>query len=130
MGKEGDNYITCSNDETVKVWSLEHGCQKVLKGHSSFVFDVCHNMDKNLLVSASDDRNVHAWEMGSGKIIAKLLHPNTIWCCELSPLNDIITGCADGAVRIFTFDKSRYASQEEVDTYTKETKMSVNNTQA
>jgi hypothetical protein len=26
-------------------------------------------------------------------LITKILHPKTVWCCGLTPIGDIISGC-------------------------------------
>jgi len=88
-----------------------------LEEHESFVFDFVFDSVKKRLISASDDRTVHVWDVYTGKVLSRILHPNTIWCCGLTPLGDIITGCGDGVVRIFTEHGERYAEHEMIKEY-------------
>ncbi len=46
------------------------------------------------------------------------MHPGTVWSISVNKLNlDLITGCSDNKVRIFTLDPNRYAEKIEIDEY-------------
>ena len=64
-----------------------------MKGHKSYVFDIVFSTELKRLISASDDRTLGIWDSYSGNLITKILHPKTVWCCGLTPIGDIISGC-------------------------------------
>ena len=59
----GLGFASCSNDETVKLWSLDGTNLSVMKGHTGFVFSVM-TLDSGEIVSASDDCTVRVWRGG------------------------------------------------------------------
>jgi phospholipase A-2-activating protein len=51
-------------------------------------------------------------------------HPGCVWTVAVNPeTGDIITGCADGKIRVFTCDASRKAPQDQLDEYDKEVEL-------
>jgi phospholipase A-2-activating protein len=60
----GLGFASCSNDETVKLWSLDGTNLQVLKGHNGFVFSVM-TLDSGEIVSGSDDCTVRVWRDGA-----------------------------------------------------------------
>lgn len=46
------------------------------------------------------------------------MHPGTVWSLSINKLNfDMITGCSDNVIRVFTLDPKRYADKSELDEY-------------
>lgn len=107
-------FLSCSNDESFKLWSLEGELLHEFLGHESYIFSVkC--LSFGMYVSGSDDRTVKIWSQSTGSCQQTIEHPNTIWHVTVDPLTeDIITACADGAVRIFTKDPQRFAPEDEL----------------
>ena len=110
-------FLSCSNDESFKLWTLEGELLHKFIGHNSYVFSIkCLSFDK--YVSGSDDRTVKIWSTAN-ECIQTIEHPNTVWNVAVDPSNeDIITACADGAVRIFTKDPTRIAPEDELKEFT------------
>lgn len=53
----GDLLVTCSRDQTIKIWETNSGyCVKTLKGHSDWVRRVMPNDNGSLLASCSNDQ--------------------------------------------------------------------------
>ncbi|WP_445223230.1 WD40 repeat domain-containing protein [Calothrix sp. NIES-2100] len=48
-------------DKTIKVWDLNTGFKKTLKGHTSCVFCVAISPDGKRIVSCSQDTTVKVW---------------------------------------------------------------------
>jgi hypothetical protein len=42
----------------------------------------------------------------------RIVHPRGMWAVTALPNGDLVTGCHDGAVRVFTRDPSRVAPPE------------------
>ncbi|CAK67180.1 unnamed protein product (macronuclear) [Paramecium tetraurelia] len=105
-------YLTCSNDETIKLWSKDLELIQTFLGHKSFVFTMKYHMDQ--VISGGEDRLVIIWNLdGTSKQTIQL--PDTVWTVTINNNNDIVVGTADGKVRVFTSDPARYSSQKEIE---------------
>ncbi|CAD8212029.1 unnamed protein product [Paramecium pentaurelia] len=114
-------YITCSNDETIKLWSKDLELIQTFLGHKSFVFTMKIHMDQ--VISGGDDRLVIIWNLdGTPKQTIQL--PDTVWTVAINNYNDIIIGTSDGKVRVFTSDPIRFASQAEIEGLEQEASLS------
>ncbi len=56
----GIGFVSCSNDETVKLWTIDGSNLAELRGHQGFVFSV-KTLDSGEIVSTSDDKTVKVW---------------------------------------------------------------------
>lgn len=56
-------FVSCSNDETVKLWSLDGTQLMDYKGHNGFVFAVA-TLETGEVVSGGDDCTVKVWKDG------------------------------------------------------------------
>ena len=54
-------FASCSNDEIVKLWSLDGTHLLDYKGHTGFIFAI-DSLDTGEIVSASDDCTVKIWD--------------------------------------------------------------------
>jgi coatomer subunit beta' len=60
--------ISSSDDMLIKLWDWEKGwqCTRTFEGHSHYVMQVCFNpKDPNVFASASLDRTIKVWSLGS-----------------------------------------------------------------
>jgi phospholipase A-2-activating protein len=65
------------------------------------------------MVSSGEDRSIKIWN--DGECIQTITLPAiSIWSVSVQPSGDIVVGSSDGNVRIFTRDKTRIASDEEI----------------
>ncbi|KAJ3434478.1 phospholipase a2-activating protein [Anaeramoeba flamelloides] len=58
------NIITCSWDQTIKIWDLEGNCTKTLKGHEGAVYDALF-LENGKLLTVSGDSKINIWEGGT-----------------------------------------------------------------
>jgi len=97
-------FASCSNDEVVKLWSLDGTHLMDYKGHNGFVFAI-DTLAGGEIVSAGDDCTVKIWDAGVCKQTIQM--PRTIWSVTHNKKGDIIVGCEDKSIRTFTRDHSR-----------------------
>ncbi len=112
----GLGFLTCSNDETVKLWTIDGDLIQDYKGHNSYVYSVLA-LDLGNYISVSEDRSVKVWD--AEQCIQTISHPNGIWALTLDDQQNIITACADGAVRIFTKNPLLQASKQDMEDFLK-----------
>ena len=107
--------LTASNDSLVKRISPDGRILHTFTGHSAFVF-TCNNIGLDV-ISAGDDKTVRIWKDNS--CAETIFHPNTVWELCTNYVGDIITACGDNVTRVFTLDKERVASEEELEKFAK-----------
>ncbi|KAL9558810.1 hypothetical protein MBANPS3_000710 [Mucor bainieri] len=104
-------FVSCSNDGTLRVWTLEGECIQQLDGHTSFVYSV-DVLSTGEFVSAGEDRTVRIWKDGNN--IQTLQQPCvSVWTVAALPNDDIVVGGSDAAVRVFTRSDERMAVAEK-----------------
>ena len=111
---EGGGFMTCSNDETVKVWDLELSTQFTFQNHSSYVFCIKNLQPQAInFVSGGDDKKVVVFE--NSQISQQIQHTNSVWGVTVDyETGDIITACADKVIYVFTRHQNKLASPEEI----------------
>jgi phospholipase A-2-activating protein len=62
----GIGFVSCSNDELVKLWTLEGTPIRTFNGHGGFVFTVTCLAGGTEIASAGDDCQVKIWDLNSG----------------------------------------------------------------
>jgi phospholipase A-2-activating protein len=117
---DADMIVTCSNDGSIKIWSShDMSLLGTLHGHENFVFSV--DRKNSEIVSCGEDRTVRIWNVDSSLTSQQpcqiIRHPGTVWFAKFVQSGRLVTGCADGFVRIFSTDPSEYAGQEERDAF-------------
>ncbi|KAM4691176.1 F-box and WD repeat domain containing protein 10B [Rhinophrynus dorsalis] len=100
---KGEIVVSGCEKGLVKVWRVKSATLiKTLTGHQGPIkclsFDQCH------LVSGSADGSAIAWSMvgNFSKSLMTFRHPKEVTCLEFLYLR-VVTGCADGKIRIFNF---------------------------
>jgi phospholipase A-2-activating protein len=107
-------FASCSNDETVKLWSLDGTHLIDYRGHSGFVFAV-DTLETGEVVSGGDDCTVKIWKDGLCKQTIQM--PKTVWTITHNKFGDLLVGCEDKTIRTFTRDIARQDHGDEFALY-------------
>ena len=84
----GARLLTCSDDQTVKVWDLLTGvCLLTYRAHGEDVNAVL-SLPNRCVASCADDASVHIWDMDSGHTLLEL-NGHTHYVCYHTPLTTL-----------------------------------------
>ncbi|KAJ6612802.1 WD40-repeat-containing domain protein [Mycena sp. CBHHK59/15] len=73
-----DLIVSGSNDCKIKIWSAATGeCLRTLVGHEALVRALAFDVRSGRLVSASYDKTVRVWDLGSGRLIREFKDSHT-----------------------------------------------------
>lgn len=123
-----NEFISCSNDGTLKVCDFDGKVLRTMEGHESFVYS-CRRFPNGEIVSCGEDRSVRVWS-SAGQLKQVIQIPAiSVWCVDVLPNGDIVVGSSDNLIRIFTADESRRASDREIEALRKEVENSSINSQ-
>ncbi|KAI5120473.1 hypothetical protein M0805_006493 [Coniferiporia weirii] len=108
-------FASCSNDGEIRVWTSEGDAVFTLSGHTSFVYTLTV-LPTGEIASGGEDRTLRVWR--DEECVQAIVHPATsVWAVSSMPNGDIVTGCSDGIVRIFSAAEERWASADELKQY-------------
>ena len=106
---------TASNDTTCKIWSYS-SCVDDLSlvgslagAHDNFIFSVDVLPERNLVVSAGEDRSVRLWSLEDLSLVQTIMFPGTVWFAKGNS-HRFFAGCSDGILRVFSTIDSEVAS--------------------
>lgn len=105
-------FASCSNDEVVKLWSLDGTHLADYKGHRGFVLAV-DTLESGELVSAGDDCTVKIWDNETAECKQTIQMPGSAWSVTHNKKGDLLVGCEDKSIRTFTRDWSRRCEDSE-----------------
>lgn len=95
---------------TIKLWNWDRlwACQQVFEGHTHYVMQIVFNpKDNNIFASASLDRRLKVWQLGSSRANFTLKgHQRGVNCVDYYPGSDkpyLISGADDNTVRIWDY---------------------------
>ncbi|XP_067853632.1 WD repeat-containing protein 88-like [Heptranchias perlo] len=78
-------FLTCSFDETAKLWDLSSGTSISVFGlHSAPLTECCASPDNQRLFTSSWDKALKAWDMETGKVLWSVVHRRPLTCCDVS----------------------------------------------
>jgi WD40 repeat protein len=108
---------TCSQDRTIRLWSIDTGACRVLHGHTDEVFAVAFHPDGKQLASGGRDRAVWLWDLERGEEVARLPgHAGFVWSLAFSPDGTTLaSGSGDDTVALWDTVplRARYKARHE-----------------
>eukprot|EP01122_Echinamoeba_exundans_P011795 TRINITY_DN4813_c0_g5_i1.p2 TRINITY_DN4813_c0_g5~~TRINITY_DN4813_c0_g5_i1.p2 ORF type:complete len:884 (-),score=236.38 TRINITY_DN4813_c0_g5_i1:21-2672(-) len=102
--------LSCADDMSIRLWNWDQNwaCMRVFEGHTHYVMMVAFNpKDMNTFASASLDRTVKVWNLGSKDPNFTLEgHEKGVNCVDYFPGGDkpyLITGADDHTLKIWDY---------------------------
>ncbi|MFM6843266.1 MAG: WD40 repeat domain-containing protein [Dolichospermum sp.] len=95
---DGKTVISGSDDQTIKIWDLGTGEEKLtFKGHSNSVNAIAVTPDGQTLISGSRDNTIKIWDLTTGNEIATFTGESPILSCAVASDGvTIVAGEASG----------------------------------
>ena len=84
-------FLSCSNDSSVRRWLTSGECTQISYGHSNYVYSICVMPNGQDFITGGEDRTLRVWQDGECK--QTLTHPaQSVWTVCALPNGDIVTG--------------------------------------
>ncbi len=99
VGNDGNLAVSCSTDQTIRVWNTITGQQKAqLSGHSGAVHAIAMSRDETFAVSAGADGTLRLWDIVGGRQLKQLAKfDETMYSIAIHPDGQLVA--AAGADR-------------------------------
>lgn len=110
----GTQFLSCSNDATVILWTMDGDILKTFMGHENFIYDICivreplkpgTPVPKNRpfhFVTVSEDKTVRVWDREAGCVQKIPLQATTLWSVAALDNGNFVVGTSDGHIYIFS----------------------------
>ena len=108
IAAHGDTLVSGSYDSTVRVWKISTGeTLHRLQGHTSKVYSVVLDYERNRCISGSMDNQVKIWSLETGSILYNLEgHSSLVGLLDLQR-NRLVSAAADSTLRIWDPDSGQ-----------------------
>ena len=102
---DGQMLATASEDDTVKLWTLEGVELVTLEGHRAAVGSVSFSPDGRIVATASDDHTARLWSLAGAELRALAGHEASVWDISFSPDGQTVaTASEDGTVKLWSLE--------------------------
>lgn len=106
-------FLSCSNDATIKRWNLDGVLIEQYDGHENYIYSICVIIsDENNLkfATTSEDKTLRIWQNGKNRQSIRL-PAQTLWSVCRTMSNELVVGCSNGNIYIYTQDERLYAPE-------------------
>ncbi|KAH8293229.1 hypothetical protein KR018_000535 [Drosophila ironensis] len=115
IGLDANTLLSCGNDAILRFWNEDGECVRQMSGHSNYIYAMARNeaLGPEVVVSCGEDSTLRMWNVITGdELGAPIVHPGiSVWSVACLRNGDIVTGCSDGVVRVFSQEPARQASK-------------------
>lgn len=116
-----DSFLSCSNDASVRRWSIAGQCLETYYGHRNFVYSVAVLPGSSEFVTSSEDRSIRVWSVKKTGAVQTIAVPaQSPWSITTMQNGDLAVGCSDATIRIFTRNTALVAGEDELQSYENE----------
>ncbi|REF00533.1 NB-ARC domain-containing protein [Thermomonospora umbrina] len=101
-----DLLVSGGEDGTVRLWRLsDHALERVMRGHTGWVYAVAISPDKRVIASAGDDRTIRLWNLSTGEPEGVLLgHTRRVRALAFTSDGRLVSGAEDGLVLLWSME--------------------------
>ncbi len=93
-------FVSGSEDATVRFWSADAAPEMVLEGHKGWVTSLAFCADGERLVSGGRDGTLRVWSTRTGEPLETLTAPSGVECVALGSGDEVVFGCGDPHPRV------------------------------
>ncbi|KAH8413203.1 hypothetical protein KR009_008741 [Drosophila setifemur] len=112
---DANTLLSCGNDAVLRFWNEDGECVRQMSGHTNYIYAMARNpaLGPQVVVSCGEDSTLRMWNVITGEELgAPIVHPAiSVWSVACLQNGDIVTGCSDGVVRVFTQEPARQATE-------------------
>ena len=116
LTNHGIGFASTSNDGTTRLRTYDgQVVQQITNPTGEWGLSLTSLAETGELAVAHDDGVLQLW--AGDQIQQMLVHPRGIWSVKQCTNGDLVTGCPQGKITIWSRDTSRQASPEQISTY-------------
>lgn len=107
-----EQFLSCSNDATIKRWNLNGDLLEQYDGHENYIYSITlisNDLNKFRFASCSEDKTLRIWSIGGKNQQSIRIPSQTLWSISKLKNNDLIVGCSNGKIYIYTQNESLQA---------------------
>ncbi|XP_014666829.1 PREDICTED: apoptotic protease-activating factor 1-like [Priapulus caudatus] len=104
FSSDDDMLVTCAEDHTLRVWSLDKGSCVICEGHQDVVWRCRLFHENSRVLSCSHDGSIRVWDVATGReVLCCAAHTEWVLCCDLSPdEKTMVSASVDRSVKLWS----------------------------
>lgn len=122
----GQQFLSCSNDTTIIMWSIDGEIIRKFEGHENFIYSICiirqplkPDQERPLsrpykIVSVSEDKKVKIWDKESTCLQTIKIQSSTLWSVAALDSGNFAVGTSDGFAYLFAPAKPSIETEQTI----------------